>query len=124
MSAALTRRAALSGAVASVAIVGASAAVVAMPVTTARATWDAAFARWSTSYAAAEASEWADPEALANSDAWGLLMRLPAPDARALHWKLEQLFGDRTSDGYCDSWKSELTDAVIADAARLAKLEG
>ena len=124
MSAVLTRRAALSGAVASVALVGAAAPVVAMPGATARAPWDAAFACWSASFAAAVAADWDDPQAIANSDEWGALMLVPAPDARALHWKLDQLFGGRSDDGYCDNWATELTDAVIADAARLAKMEG
>ena len=49
------------------------------------------------------------------------LLLLPAPDRRALLWKLERLFGSevRSEDEFCDSWCPEWINAVMQDAGRL-----
>jgi hypothetical protein len=49
------------------------------------------------------------------------LLLMPAPDRRALLWKLERLFGleVRGEDEFCDSWCPEWINAVMHDAGRL-----
>lgn len=53
------------------------------------------------------------------------LLLAPAPDYGAVRWKLDQLFGPQAVGPVGDegrgipSWDAELTDAVIADMARL-----
>lgn len=49
------------------------------------------------------------------------LLLMPAPDRRALLWKLERLFGSevRSEDEFCDSWCPEWINAVMHDAGRL-----
>jgi hypothetical protein len=52
------------------------------------------------------------------------LMVMPAPDIKAFLWKIERMYGSQSgradgeeSDGYCGTW----TDALVADARRLAR---
>lgn len=49
------------------------------------------------------------------------LLLMPAPDHRALLWKLERLFGPavRSEDEFCDSWCPEWINAVMNDSRRL-----
>ena len=82
------------------------------------AAWDRAFARWK---AADLASDLIDEAAIdAEHAAWRELIFTPTPHVAALSWKLEFLFGECTTDGYCDSWATEIVNAVLADARRLA----
>lgn len=54
------------------------------------------------------------------SDAQTVLIQLPAPDADALRWKLNYLFGEESNeDGYCASWSADFIRPVIADVNRL-----
>jgi hypothetical protein len=58
-------------------------------------------------------------------DARDALLLAHAPDYAAVRWKLDQLFGPEATGPVSDegrgipSWNCELTDAVIADMARL-----
>lgn len=52
-------------------------------------------------------------------ETWDKLMRMPAPDAAALIWKMEELWSDGGGDGYCDSWSMDIVEPVLADARRL-----
>lgn len=68
--------------------------------------------------------EWAAAgERLSNARA--ALLIAPAPDYAAVQWKLDQLFGPEATGAVRDTdrgipcWSVELTDAVIADMARL-----
>lgn len=131
MSAALTRRAALTGAAASLAVVGIAAATVAAPfaitASSSPAEWDAAFARWNeaqTAYFGLPLNTDRETDTrLMNREheAWRALFETPAPHIGALHWKLHFLFGDEEVDG---EWDPAITRRVLADAARLAKQEG
>lgn len=49
---------------------------------------------------------------------WALLV-MPAPDADALMWKLNYLFGDDGEDGFCGSYRMDAITAIIADTSRL-----
>ena len=83
------------------------------------AAWDRAFARWK---AADLTSDLIDEAAIdAEHAAWRALIFTPAPHVAALSWKLQFLFGECTTDGYCDSWATEIVNAVLADARRLAR---
>ena len=59
------------------------------------------------------------------SNARAALLLAPAPDYAAVQWKLEQLFGPQATGAVGDDdrgipcWNCDLTDAVIADMARL-----
>lgn len=59
------------------------------------------------------------------ADARNALLVAAAPDYAAVRWKLDQLFGPDATDPVADGergipcWNAELTDAVIADMARL-----
>lgn len=59
------------------------------------------------------------------SNARAALLLAPAPDYAAVQWKLDQLFGPEATGAVGDNdrgipcWNCELTDAVIADMARL-----
>ena len=90
----------------------------------AKATWDFAFARWSAAHAAAEASGWDDDLTDASIEERAILLHLPAPDVAALHWKLTELYGEAGKDGYGDAVLNDYNAAIVADAARLAKMEG
>ena len=82
------------------------------------AAWDQAFAKWR----AADLSSDLGGEAAVDAEhaAWRELIFTPAPHVAALSWKLEFLFGECTTDGYCDSWATEIVNAVLADARRLS----
>lgn len=59
------------------------------------------------------------------SNARAALLLAPAPDYAAVQWKLNQLFGPEATGAVGDNdrgipcWNCELTDALIADMARL-----
>ena len=53
------------------------------------------------------------------SEAWHKLIRMPAPDGRALMWKMQELWGDDDGDGYSDGWTMDIVELVLADARRL-----
>lgn len=53
------------------------------------------------------------------SDLSSELIKLPAPDAPALLWKLEYLFGADAGQDYCQSWSMSLIRPVVADVRRL-----
>lgn len=59
------------------------------------------------------------------SEAQAALLLAPAPDYKAVRWKLDQLFGPKVTAALADegrsvpAWDAELTDAIIADMARL-----
>lgn len=119
-----TRRALIGGAgLAGVALIApaiAAATTSAVPVSS--ADWDRNFAAYERTRLAADATGWDFKESDAEGDAWQILMDTPAPHAKALHWKLDYLFGHpgKFSDGYCDSWKQEIVALVVKDALRLA----
>lgn len=50
--------------------------------------------------------------------AYDELMTMPAPTPAALLWKIDQLFGESTNDGFSDSWASEWIAPMVADARR------
>jgi hypothetical protein len=71
-----------------------------------------------TGYAAA--SETYERLATEECDLHTALIQTPAPDAEALLWKLEELFGEvRGEDRSCDPWTGVLVEPVMADARRL-----
>ncbi len=109
----------------------AATSALAVPITT-RAAWDAAMQRY---LAAKEACDtaWAAYKRLARNDALALrvdqlstaqveaetlLMELPAPDMRALHWKLAQILTD-DGDGFTTPWSFSLVQPILDDAKRL-----
>lgn len=71
-----------------------------------------------------ESAETAEVLYEAYADSWGALMALPAPDAPALLWKLEFLFGeevdsDEEGDAFCSSYTTTWMRMVMDDARRL-----
>jgi len=89
----------------------------------ARRAWDAAFADFEAKRAALAVNDHDEVLNAAHVDAMDrLLLDVPAPDAAALKWKLQEARG-----AISDCEPSELTpkiwDAVIADATRLAEAE-
>ncbi|WP_234180343.1 hypothetical protein [Sphingopyxis sp. NFH-91] len=61
------------------------------------------------------------------SEAQAALLLAPAPDYKAVRWKLDKLFGPKVTGALADegrsvpAWDAELTDAIIADMARLGR---
>lgn len=55
--------------------------------------------------------------------AWQAVMKAPAPDLPAVHWKLIEIFGnqgrERIEGGLADEWLFDLTDVILSDVARL-----
>ena len=60
----------------------------------------------------------------AEREAWAALIEMPAPDLRALLWKLEQLLGPDALDaeGHTPAWSEDIVSTVMADARRLIAL--
>lgn len=61
------------------------------------------------------------------SEARAALLLAPAPNYDAVRWKLDQLFGPKVTEQVADEvrtipcWDASLTDAIIADMARLGR---
>ena len=126
MSAVLTRRAALSGAVASVALVGAAAAAT-MPLVNAvdRSAWTRALAAYSTARATSDTCPSGHPDEDALVDRYCaamdvLILDTPAPDWPAVLQKVD--WASDRQEGF--AFVPEYLTAIRADVARLAKLEG
>lgn len=122
MTAQTTRRALIGGAgLAGVALIVPAIATATAAVASS-ADWDRTFAAYERARLAADVTGWALKESDAECEAWQVLMDTPAPHAKALHWKLDYLFGHpgKFNDGYCDSWKQEIVAVVVKDAMRLA----
>ena len=122
-----TTRRTLLGALALAPAVIAAPAVNAAPSTA----WDQAMARFQAIKAEHDAA-WAaftgNPDANADrmqalADAYceaeDALMEMPAPNARALQWKMETVFNPG-SDGFTDSWRADYVKPLLDDIARLA----
>ena len=56
--------------------------------------------------------------------AWQTVMKTPAPDLTAVHWKLAEIFGapgrERIEGGLADEWLFGLTDVILSDVERLS----
>lgn len=119
MSTQTTRRALIGGA--GLAAVVAMAPAVAVKAAPSTAAWDAAFVEYQVAAQNCIAREWSWEATDIENAAWRKLMDVPAPHAKALHWKLNYLFGDNADeDGYCASWRSDIVALTVADAKRLA----
>jgi hypothetical protein len=120
MSALAPTRRAMFGAIALAPIVLVAPAVAAKAAPS-TAAWDAAFAEYQETIANCERCEWSWESTDIEGAAWRKLMEVPAPHAKALHWKLDYLFGnDMDKDGYCASWRADIVAFTVADAKRLA----
>lgn len=117
-----TRRALIGGAgLAGVALIAPAIAATTNPPINSTAAWDAAFAEHQATVANCDRCEWSFESTDIENVAWHKLMAVPAPHAKALHWKLDYLFGSPTDeDGYCASWRSDIVALVVADAERLS----
>jgi len=117
-----TRRALIGGAgLAGVALIAPAITVAANPQINSTTAWDAAFAEYQATVANCERCEWSFESTDIENVAWRKLMAVPAPHAKALHWKLDYLFGNHADeDGYCASWRADIVAFVVADAERLS----
>lgn len=104
--------------------VGAAGAISALPAifvaeANPRAAWDSAIAKLQAFEVAFEAHPDPDDDML---DAWGDtvsdVMKMPAPDRRALRWKLDRVL-EIDADGYTTSFSRDYVEQTIADCRRL-----
>lgn len=86
--------------------------------------WDVAFAEWKRAHDLAFNEHFDvtqdDARCLAESEAWARLMRTPAPHMKALHWKIDYLWGDNDGDEYSATWCADIVRHVVADSKRLS----
>lgn len=124
MTAALSRRAALTGTVASVAMVGAAIVVAAPVAGVDRTVWNAALGKYRQARATSDSCPPDHPSEDALVDAYCLVMDqliidTPAPDWAAVLTKMD-LIAERMEGMVYDN---DYPDAIRADVTRLARVE-